>query len=60
MEYKDRNGDTRTKNEVDKFFDYDESLMPPDTDDNTSGGMEVDENGFMQIPDDAADELPFN
>lgn len=60
VEYKDRNGDERTKNEVDKFLDYDESLMPPDTDAASANGAEVDENGFMKIPDSVADELPFN
>ena len=58
--YKDRNGDDRTKNEVDRFLDYDESLMPTKTDTGSSGDMEVDENGFMKIPDNVADELPFN
>ena len=57
VEYKDRNGDDRTKNEVDRFYDYDETLMLPDTD---AASPEVDENGFMTIPDGVADELPFD
>lgn len=58
VEYKDRNGDDRIKNEVDRFLDYDASLMPPDTD--TASSAEVDEDGFMKIPDGIADELPFD
>ncbi len=56
-EYVDRNGETRTKNVIDKFLDYDDSLMPLDTD---GGSADVDENGFMKIPDGVADELPFD
>ena len=40
-------GKEHQKNEVERFLDYDESLMPPDEDDQ-----------FMEIPEDA--ELPFN
>ena len=50
--YKGSDGQTHEKNQVTRYLDYDESKMPK-----PAG---VDEDGFMQIPDDAADELPFN
>lgn len=50
--YTDRNGQERENNKVGKYLEYDESLMT-----RPSG---VDENGFMQIPEGAADELPFD
>ena len=50
--YTDRNGQERENNKVGKYLEYDESLMT-----RPSG---VDENGFMQIPEGAANELPFD
>lgn len=50
--YTDRNGQERENNKVGKYLEYDESLMPK-----PAG---VDENGFMQIPEGAAEELPFD
>lgn len=50
--YTDRNGQGRENNKVGKYLGYDESLM--------TSPAGVDENGFMQIPEGAADELPFD
>ena len=50
--YTDRNGQERENNKVGKYLEYDESLMPK-----PEG---VDENGFMKIPEGAAEELPFD
>lgn len=50
--YTDRNGQDRENNKVGKYLEYDESFMPK-----PAG---VDENGFMQIPEGAAEELPFD
>ena len=50
--YTDRNGQERENNKVGKYLDYDESLIPK-----PAG---VDENGFVTIPEGAADELPFD
>lgn len=50
--YTDKNGQERENNKVGKYLEYDESLMPK-----PEG---VDENGFMKIPEGAADELPFD
>lgn len=56
-EYKNKNGDDRTKNEVARYLDYDASLMPPE--EATGSSADVDENGFMKIPDGVENELPF-
>lgn len=45
--YKDKDGNEREANNVDKFLDYDETDFPADE-------------GFMDIPDGVQDELPFN
>lgn len=50
--YTDRNGQERENNKVGKYLEYDESLM--------TRPAGVDENSFMQIPEGAADELPFD
>ena len=50
--YTDRNGQERENNKVGKYLEYDESLM--------TRPAGVDENGFMQIPEGADDELPFD
>ncbi len=50
--YTERNGQEREYNKVGKYLEYDESLMLK-----PAG---VDENGFMQIPEGAAEKLPFD
>ena len=50
--YTDKNGQERENNKVGKYLEYDESFMPK-----PEG---VDENGFMKIPEGAAEELPFD
>lgn len=47
-----KDGETRSINEVDYYIDYDEKNFPPDGD--------TDGDGFMTIPEGAAEELPFN
>lgn len=47
--YTDKDGNERQANDVDRFYDYDEKNFPADPND-----------GFMEIPDGVADELPFN
>ena len=54
-----KDGETRSKNVVDKFLDYEEGLIPPETEAEKAASP-VDENGFMKIPEGAADELPFD
>ena len=44
--YKDRDGNDRQTNDVDRFYDYDEANFP--------------NNGFMEVPEGADDELPFD
>ena len=44
--YKDRDGNDRQTNDVDRFYDYDEKNFP--------------NNGFMEVPEGADDELPFD
>lgn len=44
-----KDGEERQTNDVDRFYDYDDKYFEG----------ESDENGFMTIPDDAADDLPF-
>ena len=46
--YKDKDGNDRQANDVDKFLDYN----PAD--------YGIDENGFMKIPKDVDEELPFS
>ena len=46
-EYKDREGNTRTKNEVERFLDYDEKYFPNVQD------------GFMAVPE-SEDDIPFD
>ena len=50
--YTDKNGQDRENNKVGRYLEYDENMMPK-----PEG---VDENGFMKIPEGAADELPFD
>ena len=50
--FTDKNGQERENNKVGKYLEYDESLMPK-----PAG---VDEDGFMKIPEGAAEELPFD
>lgn len=45
--YTDKDGNERQANNVEKYLDYDEKNFPAD-------------DGFMNIPDGVADELPFN
>ena len=47
-----RTGEERENNKVSKYLDYDESQMQK--------AAGVDKDGFMQIPEGAADELPFD
>lgn len=50
--YTNRNGQERENNKIGKYLEYDESFMLK-----PAG---VDENGFMQTSESAAEELPFD
>ena len=50
--YTDKNGQEKENNKVGKYLEYDESL--------SRKPAGVDDDGFMKIPEDAAEELPFD